>query len=167
VRLYADRDAGRVDTPMEATSPRTSRVPAILLAGLLGWHGLALIRAAHTAAAPWQGPEPNFRLAARWQPGTRQVDNLERFLAMVREATPPGSRIAFLSDQSFTPDGFYSDLWAGYLLPEREVVPGADSRAWALASHVATYRMRLDTPELDLIRATPDGAIYRKLKLSR
>lgn len=148
---------------MEATSPRTSRVSASLLAGLLAWHGLALIRAAHTAAAPWLGPEPNFRVAARWLPGTRQVDKLERFLAVVAEATPPGSRIAFLSDQSFTPDGFYSDLWAGYLLPEREVVPAADARAWALASHVAAYRMRLDAPGLGLIRATPDGAVYRKL----
>jgi hypothetical protein len=149
---------------MPPPGPTSSRLPAILLAVLLGWSALALARAAYTTGALALGPQRNYRLASRWLPGTRQVDELERFLGVVAAATPPGSRVAFLSDKSLTPDGLYSDLWAAYLLPEREVVPAADPRAWALASYVATYRTRLHAPGLSVIRETPDGAIYRKLR---
>jgi hypothetical protein len=144
--------------------PDISRLPAILLALLLAWSALALARAAYTTGALSLGPQRNYRLASRWLPGTRQVEELERFLGVVAAATPPGSRVAFLSDKSLTPDGLYSDLWAAYLLPEREVVPAADPRAWAVASYVAAWRTRLDAPDLGLIRETADGAIYKKLR---
>jgi hypothetical protein len=148
---------------MEGSLRPTSRLPAVLLAVLLAWSALALVKTAYSTASLWAGRPPNFLLAARWLPGTRQVDKLERFLKVVAEATPPASRVAFLSDQSLTPDGFFVDLWAGYLLPEREVVPASDPSAWALASYVASYRTRCDAPGLKIIRLTSDGAIYRKL----
>jgi hypothetical protein len=157
------RPAGSASSPA-STAPASRRLPAILLSALLAWSALAFFRAAWTTAVFSLGPQRNYRLASRWLPGTRQVEQLERFLRVVAATTPPGSRVAFLSDKSFTSDGLYADLWAAYLLPEREVVPAADPRAWAAASYAAAWRTRLEAPGLVLIRTTADGAIYRKLR---
>lgn len=97
-----------------------------------------------------------------WRFGVRQLRDFEACVAAARPAIPAGSRVAFTSRPGPEPDAdFFRWLWAGYLMPEMDILPYASFEGGEPAAYVLAFRREVADPRLEEVRRLPGGRLYR------
>lgn len=121
---------------------------------LLLWCALSFSAEMGKALEEWDRRTQAARGPGTWRFGSPQLERLAACLDGVRGHLPPGSVIAFASQEG--PDqerrnALFRTRWAAYLLPEHDVLPLDDPAAPRLAGYVIDYRAGLDLPQLELV----------------
>jgi hypothetical protein len=126
---------------------------------LVAWAGFGFLQAVNDAVAGYDDRAPQ-RGPWAFRFGTAETGDLTRCLETARWAMPPGSTVAFTSDDP--PEiQFERWRWAAYLLPAYDVIQVGDARAGELAEYAIAYRTKIDHPRAELMRPLPFGWLYR------
>lgn len=126
---------------------------------LVAWAALGFLQEMNRAVAGYDG-RAQMRGPWAWHFGTPETGDLFPCLASARSSIPPGSAVAFASDEP--PEiKFQRWRWAAYLLPEDDVIPAGDPAAAQLATFAITFRTEIHDPRVEPLRQLPNGWLYR------
>jgi hypothetical protein len=136
------------------------RLAGPLLLGGAAWSFLAFGIEASTLYHRWRHQAWSASSPSGWRLGTPPPDRLGRFLALADSFADEPGAIAFAPRQKGH-EGLVVSLWASFLLPHRDVVPGGMPQQEVEVRWLLAWQRTVERAGLESVLHTDDGVLYR------